>query len=397
METQLTQHITYQFRAYPNKEQQNLLNQWLGCGRVIWNKMLDFNKTKYTEEKKFAFHTEMANKLPDMKNEFEWLSSAPSQVLQQKCIDLSGAIGKTFKSGFGFPKFKSKHTDESGIRFPQGWHISGNRINLPKMKGLKFKQHRDIKGKMSSLTLKKDKCGDYWITILCSILLPDRLTDIQPENIIGIDVGLKEFAVTSDGEIIKNPKYLRTSEKKLKRKQQSLSRKVKGSNNRNKARIVVARQHKQIRNQRLDFINKFVSSITKNYDIICTEDLNITGMKKNHCLAKSISDASWGLMYSKLAQKCHSLGKILLKVDQFAPTSKTCSCCGSVQSMPLQVRTFECKECGSVLDRDFNAAINIRDWAIKKYMAGTAKINACGDMISVMESAQEATESLVRW
>jgi putative transposase len=390
METLSTQYITYQFKTYPTKKQQSLLNQWLGCGRVVWNKMLELNKIKYTNEKKFAFHTEMANKLPDMKNEFEWLSAAPSQVLQQKCIDLSGAISKTLKSGFGFPKFKSKHIDNSGIRFPQGWHISGNRVNLPKMKGLKFKQHREIQGKMSSLTLKKDKCGSYWITILCAIPLPDRLTDIQSDRIVGIDVGLKEFAVTSDGEIIKNPKYLRVSEKKLKRKQQLLSRKVKGSNNRTKARIILARQHRQIKNQRLDFINKFVSSITKNYDIICTEDLNITGMKKNHKLAKSISDVGWGLMYSKLAQKCHSLGKILLKVDQFAPTSKTCSCCGSIQSMPLEVRTFNCSCCGSVLDRDFNAAINIHNWAIKKYTAGTAEINACGDMISVMESAQEA-------
>ncbi|MGI0075983.1 MAG: RNA-guided endonuclease InsQ/TnpB family protein [Nitrosopumilaceae archaeon] len=385
------QHISYKFRAYPNKTQQQTLGQWLGCGRYVWNKMLELNKQKYVDEKKFAFHTEMANKLPGMKQELEWLSLVPSQALQQKCIDLSGAIGKKFKSGFGFPRFKSKHTDQSGIRFPQGWHISGNRINLPKMKGIKFKQHREIVGNMSSLTLKRDCVGDYWITILCSVPLPEQITDIKTQRVVGIDVGLKEFAVTSDGQIIKNPKYLRKSEQVLKTKQRNLSRKVKGSNNRIKSRIILAKQHRKIRNQRLNFVNQFVSSITKDYDVVCTEDLNITGMKQNHCLAKSIGDVGWGLMYSKMTQKCHSLGKIMLKVDQFAPTSKTCSCCGSVQSMPLQVRIFDCYECGSVLDRDFNAAVNIKNWALEKHRLGTNQINACGNMILNRESAQEAS------
>ena len=395
---------SYKFRLYPNKSQQEILNQWIGSSRWIWNYMLDMNKSKYEKEKKFAFYIEMNNLLPDLKKQPEtsWLKEVPSQVLQQKCQDLSGAMGKSFKrKQTGFPNFKSKKLDQSGIRFPQGWSISENRINLPKLKAIKFKQHREIQGDMTSCSITKDRCGDWWVSILTAY---EAVTDkaINPSLSIGIDVGLKEFAVTSDGEIFENPRHLRKSEKRLIKYQRSLSRKEKGSNNKERSRVVLARLHRKVSFQRNDFINKFVSSITKMNDVVCVEDLNIAGMKKNHKLAKSISDVGWGYMYMKLQQKLTEQGKLLLKIDQFAPSSKSCSCCGTKQDMPLNVRTYKCNTCGLELDRDFNAALNIRNWAMRMRFdiastVGTTGSYACGDMIPSEESAHEATESLVRW
>lgn len=393
----------YKFRLYPNKEQQFILNQWIGCSRWVWNYMLDFNKRKYEQENKFVFYVEMNNMLPELKKQEEtiWLSDAPSQVLQQKCQDLGNAMGISFKrKECGFPKFKSKKLDQSGIRFPQGWHIQGNRINLPKLKGIKFKQHREIEGKMSSCTITKDRCGDWWVSILTSHE-PTPLKDIDPTLSVGIDVGLKEFAVTSDGEIIKNPRFLKKAERRLIQRQRALSRSQKGSNNKERDRIRLAKTHRKVARQRKDFINKFVSSITKMNDVVCVEDLNIAGMKKNHRLAKSIGDVSWGQMYNRLEQKLTEERKMLIKIDQFAPSSKTCSCCGSKQDMPLNVRTYKCNNCGLVLDRDFNAALNIRNWALRQRFnlaptVGTAESHASGDMIFVGKSADEADESLVR-
>lgn len=384
---------TYQYRIYPTKSQEETLVQWLGCGRKVWNEMLELNQKQYQDNKKFIFYEEMTSLLTQKKKDpnFLYLKNAPSQVLQQKCQDLGIAISHSFKvKDRGFPKFKSKHLDTSGIRFPQGFHFEGNRLNVPKMKGLKVVKHRDIEGKMSSCTIKRNRCGQWFVTIL------SKQDDVKPKqinenNVVGIDVGIKEFLVTSDGEIVKNPKFLIKSEKKLKAKQRKLSKKTKGSNNRNKARILLAKQHNKVRNQRIDFVNKTVSSITKNYDIIGIEDLNITGMKKNHNLAKAIGDASWGLFFNKLQQKCDVMGTKLIKIDQFAPTSKSCSCCGSKQDMPLAIRIYNCYNCGLSIDRDLNAAINICNWAKSKHTAGTAEINACGNMNLVKGSAQEAS------
>lgn len=384
---------SYQFRIYPTKSQEETLVQWLGCGRKVWNEMLDLNQKQYQDNKTFIFYEGMTALLTQKKKDpdFLYLKDAPSQVLQQKCQDLGTAISHSFKvKGRGFPKFKAKNLDTSGIRFPQGFHFEGYRLNIPKMKGLKIVKHQEIEGKISSCTIKRNRSGQWFVSIL-SKLDDAPSKQLDETKIVGIDVGLKEFLVTSDGEIVKNPKFLIKSEKKLKRKQRALSKKSKGSNNRNKARVLLAKQHNKVRNQRVDFVNKTVSSITKNYDIIGIEDLNITGMKKNHNLAKAISDVSWGLFFNKLQQKCDVLGTKLVKIDQFAPTSKSCSCCGNKQDMPLAVRTYNCYNCGISIDRDLNAAINICNWAKSKNTAGTAEINACGNMSPSRDSAQEAS------
>lgn len=393
-------YTAYKFKAYPTPAQEQILAQWVGCGRKVWNLMLEHNKQKYDQEKKFVFYVEMNNRLPDLKKteDLEFLKNAPSQVLQQKCQDLSGAITRSFRSGFGFPKFKARNLDHSGIRFPQGFHLNGNRITLPKMKGLKFKKHREIEGAISSCTVKRDRCGDWWVVLLAK--QKDKAPMVlDPTKAIGIDVGLKEFAVTSDGEIIKNPRFLRRSEKRLKIRQRSLSRTQKASMNRERCRLRLARTYRKVTRQRTDFIDKVVSSITKSYDIIGVEDLNIAGMKKNHKLAKSIGDVSWGRFFMRLQQKANQLGKIVIKTDAFAPTSKTCSRCGAKQEMPLWVRTYRCTACHVELDRDFNAAVNIKNWSMRKYdpTVGITGSNAFGDMIHVYESADEATTALAVW
>ena len=373
-----TQYIAFQFRAYPTPDQISILDQWLGSARFIWNNMLDLNQKTYDLENKFVFNFDMQKRLPSLKSEFPWLSNVPSQVLQQKCANLSTAFSMFLnpKLDFGFPNFKAKKEDSSGICFPQGWHIEGNRINLPKMKGLKVNFHREIYGKMTSLTLKKDKCGDFWISIKTSIPATKQITDIDPSRIVGIDMGLKNYAVLSDGTIIPNPTYLKNEKKSVARKSRSHSRKKNGSKNKEKARIKAAKKHRKIANQRKDFINKLVNQITNDYDLICTETLDIKAMlKTNKSLAKQISDAGWSLFFIKLAQKCLLKGKILIKIDQYFPSTKTCSCCGSVQPMPLNTRIYSCNNCGLEMDRDQNASINIRDWGIQN-MAGTAKIYA---------------------
>lgn len=363
--------------------------QWLGVGRYVWNNMLEMSINRYKVEKKFYFSSDMSGMLPKMKEWALFVADCPAQALQQKCQDLSTALSSTKGTKKGFPQFKARHRDTSGLRFPQNWYIEGNRINLPKLKGIKFKQHRTIEGKMSACSIKRDRCGAWWITILTKHDEPALV--MSPTNSVGIDVGLKEFAVTSDHTIFKNPRFLRKSDPKLKLLQRRVSKKQKGSQNKEHARYLLARQHRKVARQRKDFITKTAHSIVKMHDLVAVEDLNIAGMKKNHCLAKSIGDVGWDGFFEQLSWQCRKQGKYFIKVDQFAPTSRACSACGAKQDMPLSVRTYECAHCGLKMDRDFNAAINIRNWAVNSTTrAGTAQINACGDMMDdVGLSAQE--------
>ncbi len=384
-------HYTYKFRAYPTKEQEETLLQWIGCGRKIWNLMLDLNQKQYKENNKFVFYNQMASEIIAFKADpqYSYLKEVPSQALQQKCKQLDVALKRSFKKdgkkASGFPKFKSRHTDTSGVLLPQGFHIKGNRINLPKMKNLKIKKHQNIEGKIKSCTIKKNKCGHWYVCLLVEQNIEKRIID--ENRYVGIDVGIKEFLVTSDSEVVENPKYLKKSEHKLKKKQRQLSKKQKGSKNRDKARHRLAKQHLKISNQRNNFINQTVHSITKNYDIIGIESLNITGMQQNHKLAKAISDASWGLFFMKLEAKTNRLGTHLVKIDRFAPSTKTCSHCKKEQNMSLDKRMYVCHACGYEIDRDLNAAINIRNWSMDIHRAGTAQIYACGDALIETDSS----------
>lgn len=377
-------YIRQNYRIYPTKLQQLTLNQWLGQGRFVWNYMLSLNIATYDRDKKFVFGYDMNNLLPALKKQPDtcWLSEIPSQCLQQKCQDLDTALKQSFKKNQnkkGFPKFKSRKFDESSIRFPN-FKFEGNRIVLPKMKGgIKIKLHRPLLGKKEAITVSKDKIGRFFVSILVKI--DDQIKYVEEiNNAIGIDLGLKSFAVTSDAEIIENPKFYRKAEKKLVKIQRSHSRKQKGSSNREKARVKLAKTHKIITNQRKDFCNQVASSIAKNNDLIAIEDLNVKGMMKNHNLAKSVADVSWGQFISALKWQAHKRGKYLVEINRWYPSSKTCSCCsGHKADLTLTDRVYVCPDCGFEIDRDLNAAINILQEGIRQHnTVGTTEINACG-------------------
>ena len=391
-------YIRQNYRIYPNKNQSTILNQWLGQGRLVYNYMLNINQVSYKQEQKFVFGYDMTKLLPELKQQEgkEFLQEIPAQCLQQKCLDLDKALKQSLpknKNRKGFPKFKSKKLDESGIRFTT-FKFEGNRIVLPKMVGgIKVKMERPLLGKKSSITVYKDKIGRYFISIVVLIHdIIDPVTEIN--NSIGIDVGLKSFAVTSDGEVIDNPKFYKRTENKLAKLQRQHSKKLKGSSNREKSRLRLAKQHKKVANQRKDFINQVASSIAKNNDLVAVEDLNVKGMVKNHKLAKAINDVGWGMFITTLEWQCFKRGKHFVKISRWFPSSKTCSSCGVgyKPDLALNDRVYVCPECNVEIDRDLNAAFNILQEGLRIHQntVGTTEINACGAMKKeVMTSAQE--------
>ena len=390
-------YIRQNYRIYPNQNQITVLNQWLGQGRFVWNYMLELNIKTYNEEKKFVFGYDMHSLLPELKKEQEtsFLQQIPAQCLQQKCLDLDKALkqsSRKSKNKKGFPDFKAKNLDYSGIRFPT-FNLNGNRIILPKMVGgIKVKLHRPLLGKKISATVFKDKLQHYFVSIL--VLIPDIIEPVtEINNSIGIDVGLKSFAVTSDGEVIDNPKFYKRSENKLIKLQRQHSKKLKGSSNREKSRLRLAKQHKKVANQRKDFINQVASSIAKNNDLVAVEDLNIKGMVKNNSLAKSIHDIGWGMFLTALEWQCFKRGKHFVKISRWFPSSKTCSSCGGYKDdLVLNDRVYVCPDCGFEIDRDLNASFNILQEGLRIHQntVGTTEIDACGAMKKVvMTSAQE--------
>lgn len=390
----MPQFIRQQYRLYPTKNQAQILDQWIGASRWIWNYMLSQNITKYKEEQKFVFVYEMNNQLPELKKqpETEWLKLVPSQAIQQKCQTLDTALKRSFKKTSGFPRFKSRKTDTSGITLPQGYKFHGNRINFPKLKGVKVKKHREVDGKQGACTIIKDRVGDYFVSILYEINEFAPPVD-QIYSSIGIDVGLKEFAITSDAEIIENHKFFRRSAKKLTKLQRIHSKRKKQSNNKEKSRIKLSKAHRKITRQRTDFIKKTSLAITKQNDVICVENLNVKGMMANHKLARAIADVSWSSFISELQWQAIKHQSHLVKIDRFFPSSKTCSSCGEKKlDLTLKDRTFVCPSCGYEIDRDLNAAINIHNEGMRMFRntVGTTEIHACGDMIQDTDSAQEA-------
>lgn len=267
---------------------------------------------------------------------------------------------------------------------PQKWRLEKGFVFIPKIGEVKWIKHRAMKGKPKSITISQD--GDKWYcSVLCEYTIPDKAKEC--DNIVGCDVGLKEFAILSDGTVISNPRHTKKYENKLAKEQRKLSKKQKGSKNRFKQRLKVRKIHNKIRDIRKDFLHKTSNSIAKNYDGIFVEDLNIKGMMKNHCLAKSIGDVSWSEFNRQLEYKCKWSFKYYLKIDRFFPSSKTCSNCGYVQEMPLSKRIFDCPNCGISIDRDLNASLNIRNIGINTL--GHSGINACGDSSLELSLKQE--------
>ena len=354
--------ITFKYRLKLTKEQLEKIVQAVGCSRFVFNHMLNRAK-EAASDGNYLTYVDMANELPVLKILFEWLADAPSQVLQQAIKDLDRGI-KSFnrerKKGkdHGFPGYRKKYVNDS-IKFPQHIKLDNNHVLLPKIGWVRFIKSREIEGTIKQAVVKRQN-NHWYVNLTCEIEKEVPEVEIRESHVIGLDVGLLTFATLSSGELIPNPKFLKTQLSKVKYLQKQFSKTKKGSKNRLKIRKKLSRLHEHIRNQRDDFLHKLTTHLVQNYDAIVVENLNVRGMVKNRCLSFAISDVSWSRFFSLLSYKCEWYGKKLIVVDRFFPSSKMCSSCGALQDMPLKERTYKCAQCGSVMDRDLNAALNIR-------------------------------------
>jgi putative transposase len=359
----------FKYRIYPTSEQSVLLAKSFGCTRWFYNYALNLTSETYKQTGKGLSRNEIIKLLPSLKKEYEWLSEAPSQVLQQAALNLSSAFLNFFEGRAKYPNFKKKQNRQS-IRFPQGCKLKDDTLKLPKIGDVHCKVSRQPEGTLKSVTVSVNPSGEYLAACLYDNGkdLPEKSTEGKA---IGIDVGLTHYAVTSDGTKHGNPKYYRKYEKKLAKRQKQLSHKLKGSGNRNKARVKVAKVHAKIVRCREDFLHKLSRKLVDENQVIVVESLAVRNMVKNHKLAKSISDAGWGQFCTMLNYKAQWAGKTYVEVDRFYPSSKTCNnCLNRVDSLSLDVRSWQCPKCGENHDRDINAAKNIRDEGLRILTAG---------------------------
>lgn len=393
----------YKYRLFPNEEQKVLIAKHLGSCRFIYNYALDKKVRAYQTDKTNLSRFDIQADLPNMKKseEYCWLKEVNSLSLQASLANLDSAYTKFFREHKGFPRFKSKKDSKQSFSIPQNTRVDfeNGRIFIPKFKsGIKAKFHRTFDGIVKSSTISRTATGKYFISILVEVNEPDvPMKPICENKAVGIDLGIKTFAVLSDGTEIPNPKHLKQSLDKVKKLQRSLSHKNKGSKNRDKARRKLALAHEQVTNRRNDFLHKVTSYLVNNYDTICLEDLNVKGMVKNHHLAQALEDIAIGTFNTLLEYKAKERGVNILRIGRFAPSSKMCTCGYINHNLTLAMREWVCPECGKVHDRDFLAANNIKRFAFRNInTVGTTEIYACGDMSEDAHSAQEAHESSVR-
>lgn len=365
-------HRTYKFRLYPNREQAELLARHFGCARFVYNHFLNQRKEQYRLTGKSDNFYAQETSLTELKKQeaTTWLKEVNSQSLQFALRSLETAYTNFFKKRAMFPNFKSKHSKNS-FTVPQHVSIVGGRLFLPKFKeGIKCHVHREITGKVGKATISKTPSGKYFVSVFTE---EEYVTPVKKSGkSVGVDMGLKDLLITSEGEIFKNNRYVKRYESKLAKAQLHLSRKKKGSRGFENQRLKVSRLHEKIANSRADYLHKCSISLVRRYDTICIEDLNVKGMEKNHRLAKSITDASWGIFVSMLTYKAEWNGKKVVKIDRYFPSSQTCNVCGYVNkhTKDLSVREWECPVCHTHHDRDVNAAINILRFGLNHTSAG---------------------------
>lgn len=364
-------HKSYKFQLHPTKEQTILLEKHFGCVRWTYNYFLNERKVQYQTDKKSDGYVKQCATLTGLKKleETKWLKEVNSQSLQQALKNLDIAFGRFFKGVSSFPTFKSKR-DKNSFGIPQFFSIKENMLHVPKFKqGIKLNKHREIEGTIRNCTIEKTPKGKYYVSIVCECEIQEKP---KTNKTVGIDLGVKDFVVTSDGERFKNHKFFQQNQKKLKRAQQHLARKVKGSKSREKQRKKVAAIHEKIANSRKDTLHKLSYRLVNEYDVIIAEDLSVKKMLKDKVLSKQISDASWGTFLTFLSYKASWYGKTFHKINRFYPSSKTCGNCGYInQGLKLADRTWECTSCKAKIDRDLNAAQNILKEGLKEISAGT--------------------------
>jgi len=357
---------SFKFKIYPNKKQEILLTRHFGANRFVFNYYLNSRKESYLgEDKKSLNYYDNANDLTQLKKDenFNWLKEINSQSLQSSIRNLDTAYNKFFRKQTKFPRFKSKYNRQS-FKIPQNVLIKDNKLNIPKFKeGIKINLHQEIEGKIMFATISKSTTSKYYVSITCEV---NHKPFEKTNSKVGIDTGIKDLAILSDGKVYENIKTLKSNLKKLKYEQRQLSKKVKGSSSRNKQRKNLALVHEKITNVRKDYLHKISTEIIKSQDVICIEDLAVKNMMKNHKLAQAFADVSLGTFYSMLEYKAKWNDKTIIKIDRYFPSSKMCSNCSWInQDLTLKDREWICPSCNTTHDRDFNAAKNILKQGLK--------------------------------
>ena len=360
----------YKFRIYPNKTQEILLQKTFGCVRFIYNHFLDRRIKAYEQNKKNISYNECSKELTQLKKEKKWLKEPDKSSLQNALKHLDTAYKNFFnRPETGFPKFKSKKNRYKSYKTNMTNNniaFLGNKIKLPKLGKVKVRdKYCQIEGRILSATVSQMPSGKYYAALCCTDVLQPEF--IRTDKYVGLDLGIKDFVITSDAVKYSNPKYLQKSLAKLAKLQRELSQKTKGSSNWEKARVKVAKLHDRIANQRRNLLHQISCQLIKNYDVICLEDLQVSNMMRNHKLARNIADVSWSEFVRQLKYKAEWFGKVIVKIDKFYPSSQLCHVCGykNTEVKDLDVREWDCPECKTHHDRDVNVAINIRNEGLR--------------------------------
>ena len=365
----------YKYKIKPNAQQKELLSKFFGCVRYVYNWGLNAKSSAYKENGKSIGYVQLAKELTLLKHQqdHEWLNECTTEALQQSLRSLDNAFTAFFRKKAKYPKFKAKKRSKDSVKFINSVHFDFTNwtVKLPKLGKVKLCINKIFDQsicKQGTCTVSRDHCGTYWCVIVVDDLQPKPTkAKLVKDNAIGVDLGIKDYAILSDGTKFSNPKYLEKTQKKLSHLQKVFARKGKDSNNRERMRIKVAKCHRNITNKRNDFLHKLSTHLVRHYDTICLEDLNVNGMEQNHHLARAIQSASWSEFVRQLEYKSEWYGKNILFIGRFEPSSKLCHNCGYINKyLMLSDREWTCPVCGEHHDRDVNAAKNIKEIAFDK-------------------------------